>query len=87
MNRICDKFNTFVNRHKLLTGRLIRQGFWYRKLCNSFKKFVKKYNAELSKYNVSKYKDPYFTRDMHTIRSKTLPCKKGHSLPRGFVDK
>ena len=38
INRICDKFNTFVKRHRLLTEKLIRQGFWYSKLCNSFKK-------------------------------------------------
>ena len=52
INRICENFDAFVKRHRLLTERLIRQGFWYSKLCNSFKKFAKKYNAELSKYNV-----------------------------------
>ena len=52
INRICDNFNTFVKRHRLLTERLIRQVFWYNKLCNSLKKFAKRYNAELSKYNV-----------------------------------
>ena len=50
INRICDNFNTFVKRHRLFTERLIRQGFWYNKLRNSFKKFAKRYNAELSKY-------------------------------------
>ena len=44
---------TFVKRHRLLTERLIKQGFWYNKLCNSLKKIVKRYNAELSKYNES----------------------------------
>ena len=53
INRICDNFNTFIKRHRLLTERLNRQGFWYNKLCNCFKKFAMRYNAELSKYNVS----------------------------------
>ena len=61
INRFCESFNAFAKRHRLLTERLIRQGFWYSKLCNSFKKFAKKYNAELS--------NPCFTRDMHTIGS------------------
>ena len=52
INRICDNFNTFVKRHRLLTERLIRQEFWFNKLGNSFKTFAKRYNAELSKYNV-----------------------------------
>ena len=32
INRICDRYNTFIKRHRLLTERLIRQGFWYSKL-------------------------------------------------------
>ena len=54
IHRICDNFYTFVKRHRLLIERLIRQGFWYNKLCNAlmFQKFAKRYNAELSKYNV-----------------------------------
>ena len=52
INRICDNFNTFVKRHKLLLERLIRQRFWYIKLCNSFQKnckevYVYNYTAEL----------------------------------------
>ena len=35
-SRICDKFDSFVKRHRLLTHRLIKQGFWYSKLCSSF---------------------------------------------------
>ena len=33
ISRICDTFQSFVIRHRLLTERLIRQGFWYSKLC------------------------------------------------------
>ena len=29
ISRICDSFDTFSARHKLLTRRLIAQGFWY----------------------------------------------------------
>ena len=37
ISRICDKFDSFVKRHRLLTDRLIKQGFWYSKLCSSFR--------------------------------------------------
>ena len=33
ISQICDKFASFVKRHRLLTDRLIKQGFWYSKLC------------------------------------------------------
>ena len=29
ISRICDKFANFVKRHRLLTDRLMKQGFWY----------------------------------------------------------
>ena len=32
INRICENFNNFVKRHRLLTEKLISQGFWYSKL-------------------------------------------------------
>ena len=32
---------------------LIKQGFWYSKLCKFFKKFVSRHNALFSKYGVS----------------------------------
>ena len=37
ISRICDKFDSFIKRHRLLTDRLIKQGFWYSKLCSSFR--------------------------------------------------
>ena len=37
ISRICDIFDTFCARHKLLTRRLIAQGFLYDKLCAYFK--------------------------------------------------
>ena len=51
--RICDTYSSFLLRHKLLTERLVRQGFWYNKLCITFKKFARRYNVLISKYGVS----------------------------------
>ena len=51
--RICDNYSSFLLRHKLLTERLVRQGFWYNKICNTFKKFARRYNVLISKYGVS----------------------------------
>ena len=42
ISRICDMFQSFVIRHRLLTERLIKQGFWYSKLCKFFKQFVRR---------------------------------------------
>ena len=53
ISRICDTFQSFVLRHRLLTERLIKQGFCYSKLCKFFKKFVSRHNALFSKYGVS----------------------------------
>ena len=51
--RICDNYSSFLSRHKLLTERLVRQGFWYNKLCITFKKFARRYKVLISKYGVS----------------------------------
>ena len=53
ISRICDTFQSFVIRHRLLTERLIKQRFWYSKLCKFFKKFVRRYYALFNKYGVS----------------------------------
>ena len=39
IGRICEDFSAFTERHYKLTSRLIKQGFWYNKLCVAFKKF------------------------------------------------
>ena len=44
---------SFVIRHRLLTERLIRQGFQYSKLSTFFNKFVRRHNELSSKYGVS----------------------------------
>ena len=48
ISRICDTFQSFVIRHRLLTERLIKQGFWHSNLCKFFKKFVRRRNALFS---------------------------------------
>ena len=42
ISRICDTLQSFIIRHRLLTERLIGQGFWYSKLCKCFKKFFRR---------------------------------------------
>ena len=49
ISRICDKSGT----HRLLADRLIKQGFWYSKLCSSFRTFARRHSAEICKYRVS----------------------------------
>ena len=39
IGRICEDFSPFAERHYKLTSRLIKQEFWYNKLCIAFKKF------------------------------------------------
>ena len=50
ISKICDTFQSFVIRHGLHTERLIKQGFWYSKLCNVFKMFVRTHYALFGKY-------------------------------------
>ena len=51
--RICDNYSDFVTRHHLLTSRLIKQGFWYTKLCRAFKKFARHHFLIFRKFGVS----------------------------------
>ena len=53
ISRICDNYVSFVKRHRLLTERLIKQGFWYNKLSISFKKFSRRHSMLFNKYAVS----------------------------------
>ena len=71
INRICENLYVFVKIQITYKG-LIRQGFWYSKLCNSFKK--SKYNAELSKYNVS--------IRTHVSQGICIPLEVRHDLAR-----
>ena len=53
IGRICEDFSAFAERHYKLTSRLIKQGFWYNKLCIAFKKFSLNHMDIFSKYKVS----------------------------------
>ena len=53
ISRICDDFSAFTLRHHTLSTRLIKQGFWYDKLCMTFKKFSRRHVSLFSKFNVS----------------------------------
>ena len=53
IGRICSNYSEFIYRHRLLTTRLIRQGYRYTDLQKSFVKFAKKYTQIISKYGYS----------------------------------
>ena len=53
ISRICDTYDSFCARNKLLTRRLIAQGLLYDKLCAYFKKFARRHTDLFSKYGVS----------------------------------
>ena len=48
--RICCNYQDFAYRSKLLTTRLLRQGYVYQKLCSTYKTFVHRYPRTLQKY-------------------------------------
>ena len=48
--RICCNYQDFVYRSKLLTTRLLKQGYVYQKLCSTYKTFVHRYPRALQKY-------------------------------------
>ena len=53
IGRICDNYNSFTYRHKLLTLRLIKQGYLYNKLLIYFKRFCNKYPNIFTKFGMS----------------------------------
>ena len=77
ISRICDKFDSFVKRHRLLTDRLIKQGFWYSKLCSSFIKFARRHIAEICKYRVS--------IRTHVVEGICMPLDVRHDLVRNVT--
>ena len=42
----------FNTRNKLLTQKLLKQGYWYHKLCKTFSKFYRRYYDLISKFQV-----------------------------------
>ena len=47
VGRICS---TYKNRHCDLTANLIKQGFWYSRLCQVFRRFSRMHASMLSKF-------------------------------------
>ena len=75
--RICDNYSSFIKRHKLLTSRLIKQGFWYSRLVMYFKRFAKRYGALFSKYGVGVRR--------HVHDGICVPLEIRHDLVRNVV--
>ena len=57
IGRICDNFEQFNDRHYKLTSKLIKQGFWYTRLCYFFLRFSRTHSEIFCKYkyDVSKH--------------------------------
>ena len=43
IGRMCSDYSSFVQRHYMITSKLVNQGFWYCQLCRIFKRFYKRY--------------------------------------------
>ena len=46
----CCNYQDFAYRSKLLTTRVLRQGYVYQKLCRTYKTFVHRYPKTIQKY-------------------------------------
>ena len=51
--RACSHVTHFNNRNKLLTAKLLKQGYRYHKLRKAFSKFYRRYIELIEKYHVS----------------------------------
>ena len=52
IGRIYHNYKDFVERNRNLTERLIKQGYYYSKLCRYFKKFSKRHFYVFNKYDM-----------------------------------
>ena len=50
--RVSSHVADFNTRHKLLTAKLLNQGYWYHKQCKAFSKFYRRHSDLVSKFNV-----------------------------------
>ena len=50
--RASSYFTDFNIRNKLLTQKLLKQGYWYHKLRKTFSKFYRRYNDLISEFQV-----------------------------------
>ena len=50
--RVSSHVTDFNTRNKLLTAKLLNQGYWYHKLRKAFSKFYRRHSDLVSKFNV-----------------------------------
>ena len=53
IGRICSTYLQFKNRHHDLTAKLVKQGFWYSRLCRAFSRFSRTHASIFSKFGCS----------------------------------
>ena len=53
IGRICDRYVDFLERHRILTTRLLKQGYKYDHLCSYFKRFSGKYKDIFNKFKIT----------------------------------
>ena len=52
--RVCSTLDDFNERNLTITSKLLQQGYRFHNLINSFKKFYKRYEHLMSKYNATR---------------------------------
>ena len=53
IGRISGEYEDFCERNRAITSKLIKQGFWYSKLCLTFKKFARRHWNIFNKFKTS----------------------------------
>ena len=53
IGRICSTYLQFKNKHYDLTAKLVKQGFWYSRLCRAFRRFSRMHATIFSKFGCS----------------------------------
>ena len=51
--RASSHVTDFNKRNKFLTAKLLKQGYWYHKLCKAFSKFYRRHFKLIEKYHIS----------------------------------
>ena len=50
---VFDRYVDFIERHRILTTRLLKQGYKYDHLCSYFKRFSGKYKDIFNKFKIT----------------------------------
>ena len=67
----------FINRNKLLTQKLLKQGYWYHKFRKTFSKFYRQYYNLISKFQVGLLS---CAKDFRNLNSMMTWCINGRRL-------